>query len=225
MNGLVHEFDIIGKRLYNHMLEGTAIRICISSCSVQLYYKGEMLRQYSSNEQLDIVFPCLGSIHVAITGANCTFSNVKNLQCQISKIHNLDLLGDGKVAVTYTPDSKDYTILKQPITVQSQDGSFLSAEIIQANSLPFHLVAQGQEENNDEEDREKYTYSVSVYGFVEKIDLADISLLPDVFGWFRENVYLLPTVFVTVIVGSISLIKLKRDEEPETKKKKESAAQ
>lgn len=222
MYRLVHEFDIVGTKQHNTIIEGTAVRICINSCSAQLYYKGEVLRQYNSYEQLDISFPCLRSIHLAITGANCTFSDVKNLQCQVSNIHNLDLFGDGKVNVTYTPDSKDYAILKQPITVQSQDGSFLSAEIIQANSRSFHLVVQDQKENNAEEDGEQYTYSISAYGFAEKIDLANISLLPNLFGWFRENVYLLPTVFVTVIVGSISLIKLKRDEKPEIKKESEA---
>ena len=129
---------------------------------------------------------------MSTSGTNCIFSNVKNLQCKISQIQSLNLFGDGHIILTYTPDSKDYTILQQPIILESKDENYLSVNIF--------------ETNNNTQDDKQISYSISILGFAKEILLGNISLIPSIFTWIRENVYVLPTSLVAIIIGSISLV-------------------
>ena len=194
INKNISEFDIKGDGNFD---EEKYLMVQISSCSVRLslgldFEDSNMFKQYSSNETVCIFFPHNRSINLSTSGTNCIFSNVKNLQCKISQIQSLNLFGDGYIILTYTPDSKDYTILQQPIILESKDENYLSVNIF--------------ETNNNTQDDKQISYSISILGFAKEILLGNISLIPSIFTWIRENVYVLPTSLVAIIIGSISLV-------------------
>lgn len=184
---------------------GTELDVTISSCSIQLFCKGELMKDYSSEGQVRILFPNFRNIDLIVNNANCSFSGITNFKSKISHIHHLDHFGDGDISVAYTPEFKEHTILKQPVSIHSKDGSFFTATII-------------QEELQDELDDENHSlFSLSAYGFADEVRLANISLLPDMFSWFRENVYVLPTSIITIILGSIQLVSREKKEKSESK--------
>ena len=165
--------------------------IVISGCVVQvsdLYNT----TTYSSDVLLSITIPPNNEFGINCSiDSNWAFSDISNLKAEISGIKNLSLFGDGQIVVTYTADSKEYTANEQPVYFDSNDSS-LSFDITQENV------------------KNRSNYFVTGYGYVDKALLSNISLLPSIINWFKENVYVLPASFITVILGSIKLIELEK---------------
>ncbi len=141
------------------------------------------------NLQTDDDFECNFSQYTGMQ-----FDQVNEFTSEMIYVRNISLLGDGNIAVSYTADPKEYKIRKQPISFSSKNYE-LSLNI-------YPKSTNGQE-----------SYSITTYGFVNEVSLAGLSLMPSMSNWLRENIYILPASFATVIIGSIKLIELCKNKE------------
>lgn len=151
-----------------------------------------------SDEHFRIVVPKGETVYAWFP--NCAMGDVRSISSKINNITDLTLFGNGEVSVTYTADSKEYKVNKKPVSLFSRNNGF---------SI---VVSQ----NND---KHQPVFSVSGYGFVNKVELANVSIEPSPSGWFRENIYLLPTSVVTIVLGSVKLIELTKKKETEKNEK------
>lgn len=114
---------------------------------------------------------------------------------EISSISECVLRGTGDIAVHYNPEPNCYSIQTQELNMYSSNSS-VSVTIKSANDK----------------------YLLSCLGYANTLKLSGNSLIPSLFNLIKENVYLAPTLIVTMIGGAITLIKIYK-ESNESKRK------
>ena len=90
----------------------------------------------------------------------------------------------GTLIFQYSTKPLEYQLLNQPFTVSSDDFSI---------NVNLSLAS-----NNS---------SISLYGKATEASITNIDLFPSFWGWYRENVYMIPLTLITTIWGSINLMK------------------
>ena len=112
-----------------------------------------------------------------------TFSNVNSVKYTST--------GAGKVNFSLGAQPTSYDINSQTVTAS---GVGLEATI------------------NCSKEQKGYKNNLTLNGMVNKATISGVSLFPDFWGWYRDNIYFAPLSLVTVVFGAVSMMKKTKKE-------------
>ena len=177
----------------------SVLDISTHDCQIKILSDdGQVLKVYDGDLSYNITIP--HTLFLDVCCSDCTIENARSISAKINDVKNISLFGNGQVSVSYSADSKEYNLEKQPVSLCSNNSNY-TIEISQ------------------NKDSEQTAFSVSGYGVVNKASLANVPLMPSPSAWFRENIFLLPASIITIVLGSVKLIELTKKKETDENKK------
>ena len=204
-NEHVENNEVFNLGIYgDHLYYSGKLRLILEDFRVQVE-AGDAVKEYFDDNKIVIDFPQkVKNLRITTSGykeyafpQRNQFVNPRINEIEVMNPYNSSLYGSGEVNTHYNPESLQYPVVKQELKIQSTYNTFSS--VISSDR-------KGQ-------------YNVYCSGYADSIVLSNNSLIPTFLNYIKQNAYVVPTMFVTIIVGAISLIKVNED-----KKKKEEKA-
>lgn len=178
----------------DHVYYSGKLRLEMEGYNVRVMMN-DTVEEYPDEKSIIIVFPQIVE-HLQFVNSNSnTFVNPQINEVEIINQYDYSLYGSGDINIHYNPESFKYTVDKQELNIKST----------------YNTISTTISSDKDKQ------YKVHCSGYADSIVLSNNSLIPTFFNYLKENVYVIPTMFVTIIVGAISLIKTNKD----NKKKEE----
>lgn len=107
-------------------------------------------------------------------------------------ITDITYVGNGELLFSPSISPETYTIHKQSVNFNGVPNELTASIMITEDSLENNIV-------------------LTMSGKVNKAHISDMTLFPTFSGWYINNIYLAPLSLVSIVFGSISLLKKKRD--------------
>lgn len=180
--------------------EADHIEIHLSNCKLDISMYDEVIEE----EEIEIKISGVNSLvpskcEFRASGALLSYIKINALNiCNIEKdsVKN----SEGKITVFYKAKPEEFALY------ESQELSFYNRDKV--------ITANIGEANNHSNCR----FAVLFNGYADQLDVSNNSLIPSFTNMIKENVYISPTILVTMIGGAITLITKK-----EGKQKKSEA--
>lgn len=102
----------------------------------------------------------------------------------VSSICDININCNGDLYFSYIPESTKYKIYFQDIKLHSKDDN-IKCEYV------FDLETNKQQ--------------ILINGNINKAYLSDNNLFPNLIGWFKSNIYMIPLTLVSAVIGGLSL--------------------
>lgn len=154
-----------------------AMRIELSGCEVEVFGKDTY-----TDRKINIIVEGKTADYVDKN----KFIQITNPQCNyvlLNNVYEWSSQCEGSISVDYIPTSKKYDLAGQRLSIKDNSS---------------RLVAKIKSK--------EYQYSIDYRGYANEISLSGNSLLPDIYNYLKENVYLIPAMLITMIGGAISLV-------------------
>ncbi|MCL2670911.1 MAG: hypothetical protein FWF10_02615 [Clostridiales bacterium] len=129
------------------------------------------------------------------TDISLSFSGLEDIQfwfhepigrIELCNVNSISFKSHGELDFSYSPNSIHYALRNQKILLESKDT--LYAEIV---------LGRGIE-------------NISINGIVHNATISDMSLFPSFWGWYRDNIYLIPLTLLSTIFGGVAIMINKR---------------
>ena len=103
----------------------------------------------------------------------------------VNGIHNLKYKGNGELFFSNSPNSLEYSLRNQELMIDGLNNTLTAKKLFNDSNITFS-------------------------GITDEISLSGMSLFPSFSGWYRDNIYLAPLSLISIIFGSISLLRFKQ---------------
>lgn len=107
-------------------------------------------------------------------------------------VSDITYVGSGDIIFSLSASPATYTIHKQTVDFHGVSNELSTSMKITEDSLENNIL-------------------LTVSGKVDEANISDMTLFPTFTGWYRNNIYLAPLSLVSIVFGSISLLKKKRE--------------
>jgi len=113
-------------------------------------------------------------------------TSARSAEIRVSNIKEFTYRADGTLLFSYSPTPVQYDLNNQIVSLHSK------------NQLSAHIQV-----HYDEND--VFSIETSINAIVSEASISGVSLFPNFFSWYRENVYLVPITLISTIFGGVAL--------------------